>query len=62
MELEEEHFWNNVMTVVCMRGQNWGGTKILNFESDQNAMHINYIGDVTLENSCFDRTIFFRDS
>ena len=28
--------------------------KSFNFPSDQNAMKINYIGDVTLENSCFD--------
>ena len=59
MELEEEHFWNNVMTIVCMRALNWGGTKSFNFASDQNAMNINYIGDATLENSCFDSIVQF---
>ena len=59
MELEEEHFWNNVVTVVCVRGYNWEGTKSFNFPSDQNAMNINFIGNVTLENSCFDSIIQF---
>ena len=59
MEFEEEQFWNNVMTVVCMRGYNWGGTKSFNFPSNQNAMNIDYIGDVTLENSCFDNIASF---
>ena len=31
-----------------------GGTKSFNFSSDQNAMNINDIGNVTLENNCFD--------
>ena len=48
MELEEEHFLNNVMTVVCLRGYNWGGTKSFDFPSDQSAMNFNYVGDMTL--------------
>ena len=59
MELEEEHSWNNVMTVVCMTGYKWGGTKSFNFASDQSAMNISYIGDGTLENSCFDSIVQF---
>ena len=48
MVLEEEHFWNNVIPVVCMKGLNWGGTKSFNFPSNRNAMKTNCIGDVTL--------------
>ena len=33
--------------------------KSFNFPSDQNAMNINYIGDVTLENSYFDSIVQF---
>ena len=58
-QLEEEHFWNNVMAVICMRGENWGRKKSSNFPSDQNAMNINYIGDVALGNTCFDGIVQF---
>ena len=53
------NFWNKVMTVGCIRGYNWGGTESLNFPSNQSAMNVNYIGDVTLENSRFDSVVQF---
>ena len=42
MELGEKDFWNTMML------GNGGGTKSFDFQSDQNAMNVNYIGEVTL--------------
>ena len=47
------------MTVACMTGSYWGGTKCFSFSSDRNAMDIDYIGDVTLENSCLESIVQF---
>ena len=53
MELGEEHFWNTIMLVVPIRGQNGEGMKSLNFRSDQNAVNVNYIREVVLAYSFF---------
>ena len=36
-----------------------GGTKSFNFSSDENTRNLDYIGDVTLENSGFDSIVQF---
>ena len=36
-----------------------GGKKSFDFPSDQNAMNINYIGDMALEDNCFDSIVQF---